>query len=526
MRCSAIAILGLTAVVSATWDGKFSYPPGIEPLGMANGDSDFNVKTFGPSKGPPSDCISVWHPPHPNVYIDDCDNDKDNGWHWVHPGKPKDSDKPDQSCDKCDKPGKDMPGKDMPDKGMPSKDMPDQPCDKCDKPGKDMPGKDMPDKGMPGKICPISLATNATSLAKTCPTKACLAKTCPTKACLISLATNAISLAKTCPTKACLISLATNATSLAKTCPTKACPISLVTNAISPTRVCLIMTSPSIPINLLNLNPLNRPSQSSLPPPPGCGRPRPLPKLPSPLSSAVHPPSPTALATAEAPITRLSPSLPSQRSALSPSCQSPLLRRHLLLLRHHPLLLRRHLQLLRRHLQLLRRHLQLLLRHLQCPLPLLLRRQRLLRRLRHLRSPPRHLRTLPLSLRLPLSHQRRRTRLLSRFPSRPPFPRSAPSPGPTPPRPRAAPSLLRALFTTPSARAGPSSPPSSLSRPSSESNTGDCRLSLPFCFFVLCPFHVFTGLRPPKRYPRNGFSGRIYMYMTTVACGSNVDFLW
>ncbi|KAK1978656.1 hypothetical protein LZ30DRAFT_784002, partial [Colletotrichum cereale] len=111
MRCSAIAILGLTAVATATWDGKFSYPPGIEPLGMASGNADFNIKTFGPSKGPPSDCISVWHPPHPNVYIDDCDSDKDNGWHWVHPGKPKGGsqpdkgdDKPDQPCDKCDKP--------------------------------------------------------------------------------------------------------------------------------------------------------------------------------------------------------------------------------------------------------------------------------------------------------------------------------------------------------------------------------------------------------------------------------------
>ncbi|KAK1966543.1 hypothetical protein LY78DRAFT_43249 [Colletotrichum sublineola] len=97
MRCSAIAILSLTAVVSATWNGKFSYPPGIEPLGMAGGNADFIVETFGPSQGPPSDCISVWHPPHPNVYIDDCDNDKDKGWHWVHPGKPKDSDKPDDN---------------------------------------------------------------------------------------------------------------------------------------------------------------------------------------------------------------------------------------------------------------------------------------------------------------------------------------------------------------------------------------------------------------------------------------------
>ncbi|KAK1656075.1 hypothetical protein BDP81DRAFT_487350, partial [Colletotrichum phormii] len=68
-----------------------------------------------PPHRPPSDCISVWHPPHPDVYIDDCDSNKEHGWHWVHPGKPtwggdgghkwkkpKHTKKP--GCDKCEQP--------------------------------------------------------------------------------------------------------------------------------------------------------------------------------------------------------------------------------------------------------------------------------------------------------------------------------------------------------------------------------------------------------------------------------------
>ncbi|TDZ21345.1 Filamentous hemagglutinin [Colletotrichum orbiculare MAFF 240422] len=140
MRYSTIATLGLVAVAQATWDGKFTYPPGIEPLGLSGGDdADFSIKTFGPVTGPSGDCISVWHPPHPDVFIDDCDSDKDNGWHWVHPGKPK-WDKPGKDKDH-DKPGKDKdhdkPGKDK-DHDKPGKDK-----DHGDKPGKD---KDHGDK--------------------------------------------------------------------------------------------------------------------------------------------------------------------------------------------------------------------------------------------------------------------------------------------------------------------------------------------------------------------------------------------
>ncbi|KAL0937679.1 uncharacterized protein CTRU02_207410 [Colletotrichum truncatum] len=136
MRCSTVAVFGLAAVAHATWDGKFSYPPGIEPLGISGGGGiDFNIKTFGPVEGPPSDCISVWHPPHPDVYIDDCDSDKEHGWHWVHPGKPK-WNKPGKDKDH-DKPGKDKDHDKDHDKPGKDKDH--------DKPGKDK-DHDKPDK--------------------------------------------------------------------------------------------------------------------------------------------------------------------------------------------------------------------------------------------------------------------------------------------------------------------------------------------------------------------------------------------
>ncbi|KAJ0354630.1 hypothetical protein KNSL1_001373 [Colletotrichum chrysophilum] len=141
--------LSFAAVAQATWDGKFSYPPGIEPLGLT-GSADFSVKTFGPISAPPADCISVWHPPHPDVYIDDCDSDKEHGWHWVHPGKPKwgkpghgKCDKDGNNCgdkggDKCDKDGKcggDKGGDKTKDHDKPQKtETPPQPTDTPDEP--------------------------------------------------------------------------------------------------------------------------------------------------------------------------------------------------------------------------------------------------------------------------------------------------------------------------------------------------------------------------------------------------------
>ncbi|TQN66602.1 hypothetical protein CSHISOI_08830 [Colletotrichum shisoi] len=128
MRYSTVTLLGLAAVGSATWDGQFSYPPGIDPMGLSNGNVEFNIKTFGPLTGPPAGCISVWHPPHPDVYIDDCNSDKEHGWHWVHPGKPKwKHPGKDKDHEKPKKPGYDKPKHpDQPD--QPDKpDQPDQP---------------------------------------------------------------------------------------------------------------------------------------------------------------------------------------------------------------------------------------------------------------------------------------------------------------------------------------------------------------------------------------------------------------
>ncbi|KAK1479133.1 hypothetical protein CCUS01_16380 [Colletotrichum cuscutae] len=143
MRYSTLTVVGLAAVARATWDGQFSYPPGIEPLGLANGNADFNIKTFGPLTGPPSDCISVWHPPHPDVYIDDCDSDKEHGWHWVHPGKPEWGDKPgkdkdghkwkkpkhtkEPGCDKCSPEATEPPSAPEPTETPDQPDQPEQP---------------------------------------------------------------------------------------------------------------------------------------------------------------------------------------------------------------------------------------------------------------------------------------------------------------------------------------------------------------------------------------------------------------
>lgn len=41
-----------------------------------------------PTTGPCDECTNVYHPPHHGIDMDECDNDEDDGWHWVHPGKP------------------------------------------------------------------------------------------------------------------------------------------------------------------------------------------------------------------------------------------------------------------------------------------------------------------------------------------------------------------------------------------------------------------------------------------------------
>ncbi|KAH7304975.1 hypothetical protein B0I35DRAFT_484166 [Stachybotrys elegans] len=39
-------------------------------------------------------CTSVFHPAHPGIDIDGCDNDEAKGWHWVHSGTPIHTDQP------------------------------------------------------------------------------------------------------------------------------------------------------------------------------------------------------------------------------------------------------------------------------------------------------------------------------------------------------------------------------------------------------------------------------------------------
>lgn len=38
-----------------------------------------------PTSGPPVGYVNVWHPPHYGVVIDQCSDENDESWHWVHP---------------------------------------------------------------------------------------------------------------------------------------------------------------------------------------------------------------------------------------------------------------------------------------------------------------------------------------------------------------------------------------------------------------------------------------------------------
>lgn len=52
-----------------------------------------------PTTGPCDECTNVYHPPHHGVDMDECDNDEDEGWHWVHPGKPHYPEQPQYTWD-------------------------------------------------------------------------------------------------------------------------------------------------------------------------------------------------------------------------------------------------------------------------------------------------------------------------------------------------------------------------------------------------------------------------------------------
>lgn len=59
---------------------QFSFAPGI--LGAPRKDLPHGPPAFK-GKGKPL----IWHPPHKGIFIDDCDDDKDDKWHWAHKGK-------------------------------------------------------------------------------------------------------------------------------------------------------------------------------------------------------------------------------------------------------------------------------------------------------------------------------------------------------------------------------------------------------------------------------------------------------
>ncbi|KAH6973670.1 hypothetical protein BKA56DRAFT_104146 [Ilyonectria sp. MPI-CAGE-AT-0026] len=81
MKYNTIAFAPLLAAVA---DATSLLSLGIDislPGGLSLPD-----ESVGPTGEPPADCINVWHPPHHGVDIDDCDNDSDEHWHYVHPG--------------------------------------------------------------------------------------------------------------------------------------------------------------------------------------------------------------------------------------------------------------------------------------------------------------------------------------------------------------------------------------------------------------------------------------------------------
>ncbi|KAL9944185.1 hypothetical protein ACHAQF_006390 [Verticillium nonalfalfae] len=78
---STIAAAGLAATAQATWHGEWKFPDGIK------GPKDDGGKEVGPGYAPPDGYLPIYHPPHHDVVIDDCDKKDDDDWHWVHPGK-------------------------------------------------------------------------------------------------------------------------------------------------------------------------------------------------------------------------------------------------------------------------------------------------------------------------------------------------------------------------------------------------------------------------------------------------------
>jgi len=93
MKFSIVALLGAIAVAYAeeavAEDGLY-----VGPLALPDG-VDKPAPKYLPKKGdgPPGDGFKkggapVWHPGHPGIDIDDCDDEKDD-WHWAQHKGPK-----------------------------------------------------------------------------------------------------------------------------------------------------------------------------------------------------------------------------------------------------------------------------------------------------------------------------------------------------------------------------------------------------------------------------------------------------
>jgi hypothetical protein len=75
MKLFTVSFLAGLAAAHSLWDGDYKCPKGVKTP-----DSD-----VGPHSAPPEGCTNVFHPPHTDVYIDNCDDHSQTGWHWVHP---------------------------------------------------------------------------------------------------------------------------------------------------------------------------------------------------------------------------------------------------------------------------------------------------------------------------------------------------------------------------------------------------------------------------------------------------------
>ncbi|EHK22696.1 uncharacterized protein TRIVIDRAFT_216090 [Trichoderma virens Gv29-8] len=52
---------------------------------LPQGINEQAVTENKPTSAPPPGYVNIWHPSHPGIVIDGCDDEADHDWHWVHP---------------------------------------------------------------------------------------------------------------------------------------------------------------------------------------------------------------------------------------------------------------------------------------------------------------------------------------------------------------------------------------------------------------------------------------------------------